>query len=136
MELIYSAQKSNFEPGRVYQNPRFFDGVLAEGITSVVIVGDWPRVKATYEQAGIAVTVVSPRDRLPAPGAGTKVLPKSENPAPTNDDDKPEFPSEEEASEMSYRELKALIAGLNPDADVANKKAALEWLNANRPATE
>ena len=55
MRLTYSAQRSGFDPGKRYANPRYFDGVAMPGITEVEIVGDWPKVRAAYEAAGVRV---------------------------------------------------------------------------------
>lgn len=55
-ELIYSAQRTDFEPGRRYANPRFFSAVR-EGVSRVTVIGDWPDVVRAYEAAGVPVSV-------------------------------------------------------------------------------
>jgi hypothetical protein len=53
-ELIYSRQKTDFIPGRAYSNPRFYIRPR-EGVTKVLIVGDWPRIEADYKALGVPV---------------------------------------------------------------------------------
>jgi hypothetical protein len=57
MELVYSTQKSGFEPGKMYRNPQHFERPEL-GVTSVTVVGDWPTVVGAHEEAGIEVLVV------------------------------------------------------------------------------
>jgi hypothetical protein len=54
-ELVYSDQSRGFEPGRHYENPRYFRKVK-EGVKHVYILGDWPKVAEAYEAAGVQVT--------------------------------------------------------------------------------
>ena len=56
MELVYSAQRSGFEKGRHYENPRYFDGRVKKGVTHVYVLGDWPKVEEAYDEAGVNVT--------------------------------------------------------------------------------
>lgn len=56
MELTYSNQRGGFDPGKRYRNPEHFDKPEA-GVTSVLVVGDWPNVVAAYKAAGIDVSV-------------------------------------------------------------------------------
>ena len=56
MELTYSNQRGGFDPGKRYRNPEHFDKPEA-GVTSVLVVGDWPHVVAAYKAAGIDVNV-------------------------------------------------------------------------------
>lgn len=51
MELVYSQAR---QPGRKRLNPRFFDGIV-EGVTTVYLDGDWPKIAAAYEAAGVKV---------------------------------------------------------------------------------
>ncbi|WP_085631572.1 hypothetical protein [Pseudomonas sp. R16(2017)] len=57
MELIYTAQKSGFDPDKRYRNPEHFDRAES-GVKSVVIVGEWPKVVAAYEEVGVEVSIV------------------------------------------------------------------------------
>jgi hypothetical protein len=56
MELIYSAQKSDFDPQKRYRNPEHFERPEA-GVTSVLVVGEWPNVVDAYENVGVEVAV-------------------------------------------------------------------------------
>ncbi|SDQ68539.1 hypothetical protein SAMN05216487_3270 [Pseudomonas sp. UC 17F4] len=63
MELIYTAQRDDFEPGRNYRNPRHFDQA-EPGVESVVVIGDWPKVVNAYEKAGADVSVIDMPTRV------------------------------------------------------------------------
>lgn len=56
MELTYSNQLSGFDPDKRYRNPEHFDKPEA-GVTSVLVIGDWPGVVDAYKAAGIDVSV-------------------------------------------------------------------------------
>lgn len=56
MELTYSNQLQGFDPDKRYRNPEHFDKPEA-GVTSVLVIGNWPQVVAAYEAAGIDVSV-------------------------------------------------------------------------------
>ncbi|UVL53954.1 hypothetical protein [Pseudomonas sp. B21-035] len=63
MELIYTTQRDDFEPGRNYRNPRHFDQA-EPGVESVVVIGDWPKVVNSYEKAGADVSVIDMPTRV------------------------------------------------------------------------
>ncbi|MBD8099804.1 CTP synthase [Pseudomonas fluorescens] len=56
MELVYSNQLGDFDPNKRYRNPDLFRAV-ERGVTKVVIVGDYPEIKAAYDAAEIEVEV-------------------------------------------------------------------------------
>ncbi|MFJ7141259.1 hypothetical protein [Pseudomonas protegens] len=56
MELTYSNQLDGFDPEKRYRNPEHFDKPEA-GVTSVLVIGDWPSVVDAYKAAGIDVSV-------------------------------------------------------------------------------
>lgn len=56
MELTYSNQLNGFDPEKRYRNPEHFDKPEA-GVTSVLVIGDWPSVVNAYEAVGINVSV-------------------------------------------------------------------------------
>ena len=56
MELTYSNQLADFDPAKRYRNPEHFDKPEA-GVTSVLVIGDWPVVVDAYEALGIEVSV-------------------------------------------------------------------------------
>jgi hypothetical protein len=154
MEIIYSAQPNGFAKGRVYLNPRFFDGTLQPGATSVIVVGDWPKVVASYDEAGIPVRQIAPGEKLPAPnhdgddnvseevnssnprsvvrGRGKNVG-KIEPPLKPGGDNV-EIP--EGFADLPYRDLTSLIAKIDPTADVSSKKDAVAWLAAIKEGKE
>lgn len=66
MELIYSAQKSDFTPGKRYRNPKYFDRV-EEGVKKVTVVGDWPAVVDAYKAAKVDVEVGKANGGAPKP---------------------------------------------------------------------
>lgn len=69
MELIYTKRDTGFEAGKNYRNPTYFDRI--EKATSVVMDGDFPAVRAAYEDAGVPVTDMAPaakQDTKPARG--------------------------------------------------------------------
>lgn len=114
MEIVYSAQRSGFEPGRVYMNPKYFDQVHP-GATRVVIIGNWPKVKRAYEEHGIPV--YSSYINEPAAAAINPDV---------------EIPESVVLSAMTAAELRSLIEKVDPSARVANKKDAIAFLEARR----
>lgn len=64
-ELIYSAQRTGFEAGRRYSNPRFFSTPRA-GVSSVIVIGDYPNIVSAYEKLGVPVRVAQNPSDLPA----------------------------------------------------------------------
>ncbi|WP_421549118.1 hypothetical protein [Pseudomonas sp. QD4] len=56
MELTYSNQLDGFDPEKRYRNPEHFDKPEA-GVTSVLVIGDWPSVVDAYGALGIDVSV-------------------------------------------------------------------------------
>jgi regulator of replication initiation timing len=70
MELTYSNQLGGFDPGKRYRNPEHFDKPEA-GVTSVLVIGDWPNVVDAYENVGIEVTLKeAPPRQVLVVGAG------------------------------------------------------------------
>lgn len=55
-ELVFSTQRRNFEKGRHYQNPAYFEGRFPQGTSHVYVLGDWPKVIDAAEEAGINYT--------------------------------------------------------------------------------
>ena len=56
MEVIYSAQRSGFEPGKIYRNPRYFEAADPK-VSKVIVCGDWPDVVAAYKELGTSVEI-------------------------------------------------------------------------------
>lgn len=146
-EIVYSSQRRGFQPGRIYKNPRYFDGVLAPGATSVIVVGDWPGVVAAYEKAGIPVTKVAANaTKLPDTKPGGKNVSlqvTTEHPdsivKKTGEVDPPltggkadHFEIPDNLDDLSLKELRALVTKIDPDADIAKKADALSFLEDYR----
>jgi hypothetical protein len=146
-EIVYSAQKHSFVKGRIYQNPRFFNGVLHPGATSVIIVGDWPVVKNVYEAAGIPVRVTKDPNKLPTPDEGgpdnvskqvttehkdSVVKGKGKEVGdidpPLKEGQNVEIP--EDFEDLSFRDLKTLAAKIADSTvpDFSSKREAVEFL--------
>ncbi len=146
MDIVYSAQKRGFVKGRTYQNPRFFQGTLAAGATRAIVVGEWPAVVQAYEEAGIPVVKVPTHGKLPEI-ENEEDLPRrrknvsrqvtTEHPDSTVDDEgnispsleggtgtKVEIPTHPER--MNFKNLRALVQKIDPEADIATKAEALE----------
>lgn len=70
MELTYSNQLNGFDPEKRYRNPEHFDKPEA-GVTSVLVIGDWPSVVNAYEAVGIDVSVKETK-RVQIVGAGNQ----------------------------------------------------------------
>ena len=64
MELIYTNQLEDFDPGKRYRVASLFRSVEHDA-TAVVVVGHFPDIVAAYVDAGVDVEVVE----LPAPAA-------------------------------------------------------------------
>lgn len=151
-QVVYSAQKSGFVKGRIYLNPRFFDGTLQPGVTSVVIVGDWPKVEEAYKAAGIPVTIAKNANSLPNPDAGTDnvsrevttehqdsvVKGKGKDAGkidpPLKDGSNVELP--ENYEELPFKQLKLLAAKLTKGKtpDFSSKAQVVEYLEQFKPA--
>lgn len=56
MELTYSNQLQGFDPDKRYRTPEHFDKPEA-GVTSVLVIGNWPNVVSAYEDADVDVVV-------------------------------------------------------------------------------
>lgn len=123
-EIVYSSQRTGFQKGRSYQNPRFFDGVIPRGTTSAVIVGDWPKVKVAYEKADIPVVVVDPGQRLPNTVTHVEMKEVPQDP----DDYTVAIP--ENFHLLNASNLRDLVAKIDPEADVKNKREAIEFITA------
>lgn len=70
MELTYSNQLNGFDAEKRYRNPEHFDKPEA-GVTSVLVIGDWPSVVNAYEAVGIDVSVKETK-RVQIVGAGNQ----------------------------------------------------------------
>ena len=131
--LVYSDQKRDFAKGVTYQNPRFFDGKVPAHVTSVVVVGDWPRVVASCEEQKIPVQVLKPGETLPPQDDLPAIEPSKEKTIEQKEPADPEEPNDpvdipDDLEDRSFRELKALVKQVDPEKDVSSKKEAIEFL--------
>jgi hypothetical protein len=53
-ELVYATERTGLERGRSFRNPRFFTGT-EDGVSRVIVVGDWPAVVRAYKAEGAEV---------------------------------------------------------------------------------
>lgn len=133
-ELVYSAQKTDFEPGKRYANPRFFSAIR-EGVSRVTVIGNWPDVVKAYEAAGVPV-VVHGATMMPTAKAGQTA---PDRPAPRTVE-----PREQQAAipiPPDWRELPYLprsagepclraLASQVSDTPIMNKASAIEAIEA------
>jgi uncharacterized phage protein gp47/JayE len=150
-QYVYSSQKSGFVKGRAYLNPRFFDGTLQPGATSVVVVGEWPKVVEAYKAAGIPVAITKNGEKLPDPNAGadnvsTEVTTEHKRSVvkgkgkdvgkidpPLKDGNNVEIPAN--FQELPFKALVALAAQIdNSPKDFASKKEVVEFLEQYAPS--
>ena len=80
LELIYSQQKTGFIEGRAYANPRYFS-TPREGVTKVLVVGNWPEIELAYANMGVPVEVIDGVSVLAGP------TPVNAGPAPKGAED-------------------------------------------------
>lgn len=73
MELTYSAQSTDFDPGKRYRNPEYFDRPEA-GVTKVTVVGEWPVVVDAYKAADVEVVVTKASKEKKSAKSDTKEL--------------------------------------------------------------
>lgn len=73
MELVYTSQKSNFDPAKRYRNPEYFERPEA-GVAKVTVIGDWPAVAEAYKAANVEVAIV--KTAKPKKAAATKPVAK------------------------------------------------------------
>lgn len=76
--IVYSAQESGFLPGFVYRNPNYFSAPLGKP-EKIIIVGNWPHIRAAYEAIGTEVEVVSAAEWIRAEGELPPPEPKGQS---------------------------------------------------------
>lgn len=116
VEVIYSAQRRGFEKGRIYENPQFFEKVNPL-CTRAIVIGDWPKVVAAYQEAGVEVVTTFAGKPAPAPAS----------PAPAVQTD-----PGEDLSKATFDRIKELVAKIDPDKKVISKKEGLAFLEAHK----
>lgn len=132
-ELIYSQQSSDFIAGRAYSNPRFFTTPRAD-VSKVLLVGDWPKIRAAYEALNVPVerldpeaAVANPPATATAPAALAPGLGVVERAVVIIPDGWPDLPwSKPNADGLTLRGLATLVA----DGPVFNKAQATSAIEA------
>lgn len=130
IEIIYSQQASDFIPGRAYSNPRFFSSPRS-GVSKVFLVGDWPDIRAAYENLDVPV------ERLDASEAEQRLSNIPLAPAPSRtvaeDPDSVVIPNDWQSLPWSQKgrgtSLRTLAASLAPEP-VLNKPQAIKIIEA------
>ncbi|HET9160471.1 MAG TPA: hypothetical protein VFN88_07645 [Caulobacteraceae bacterium] len=134
-ELVYSRQKSDFVEGRAYANPRFFSRPR-EGVTKVLLVGDWPAIEAAYKALGVSVERVD----ASAVTAGVEPIVVKEAKALTPtvpEGERSEVDIPDDWKDMKWFALRGLASKF-ADAPVLNKADAVAAIEAeiSRRASE
>lgn len=123
-EIVYSSQKRAFQSGRIYQNPRFFDGRIPPGVTKALVIGDWPRVVEAYEEKGLEVEVFKVGEQLPLVGFDAD----SDDDAGGNHSPSEPIEIPDHFERLNFRGLRELVSRIKPDADITTKKEAIELI--------
>ena len=127
VEILYSQTRAKLQPGQTYRNPRFFSGV-EDGVAKVCLDGDWPKIAAAYEAAGVEVVrvdplvVTAPAYELPPHEASAVVIPDDWRDLPWNAPDD---------GGASLRALGTAVRGA-PVVSKADAAEAIEAELANR----
>lgn len=64
-QVVFSTQRSDFEKGRSYANPKFFDGTIPGTVKSAIVVGEWPNLVKALQERKIPTQVVAMGEPLP-----------------------------------------------------------------------
>lgn len=136
LELVYSTQRTGYEQGRAYANPRFFISPRS-GIKRVIVVGNFPAVVDAYRAQGVTVVEVeSGHATLEEAIAGGRELPGIAPGGPEanggNVGDDVEIPDEETFEALDWSEKRQLVKSLG--GAVTSKDAAREFINEKRAA--
>jgi len=132
VEILYSQTRDKLQPGQTFRNARLFSGVEL-GVAKVCLDGEWPKIAAAYEAAGVEVVrvdplvVTAPAYELPAHEASAVVIPDDWRGLPWNTPDE---------GGASLRALGTAIRGA-PVVSKADAAEAIEGELAKRePAPE
>lgn len=132
-EILYAQTRHPMAAGRTQLNPRFFAATI-EGATRVLILGDWPKIRAAYEALGVPVERLDEEAAIASPTvfeaaeALVQAVPADERASVYIPDDWRELgwtrPSE--GRDLTLRGLAAMFS----DAPVLNKAQAVEAIEA------
>jgi hypothetical protein len=84
MELIYAREGQTLKAGQTQQNPRYFAGP-EDGVSSVILVGDWPEIESAYLARGVAVSRQGRPKAEPKPAEAGRVAEKARRSSSTGD---------------------------------------------------
>lgn len=123
MELVYSRERRTMKEGQSFRNPRFFNGA-EEGVTKVLLDGDYPAISRAYAAAGVEVLRTDPLEvagpkgaALPPHEPGAIVIPENWRDLPW---------TQRTADDVSLRKLASAIS----DAPITNKTDAIAAVEA------
>lgn len=131
-EIVYSqTMHPEVKEGRKFSNPRFFQGEAEEGVTKVIIVGDFPDIAAAYKAMGAEVVEVENEQRAADAAA---VIASGE---PLTEDQKRALPIPGDWQDLPWTQrggasgltLRALASSFS-DEPVINKEQAEEAIHA------
>lgn len=125
-EIVFSSQHGGFLPGRVYQNPKFFEGFTPD-TTSVIVVGDYPNVVQAAKELKLPCRTVKKASELK--GLTDNSESKSSRKAKVD-------VSAIDYDNTNYRDLRKIALQCNPDADVKSKLEAIDVIENYRKALE
>lgn len=122
--IFYSQQASGFIPGQAYANPRFFSSPRS-GVSKVFLVGDWPDIRAAYENLGVPV------ERLDASAAEQHAsnIPLAPAPGNTAAEDPGSVVIPDGWQSLHWKKVRALANAISP-APVKNSDEAAEVITA------
>ena len=83
--IVYSTQERDFVSGFVYRNPRYFERPLGSP-DKVIIIGNFPKIRAAYEALDVEVETVSAGTKLRPAG---KIAPPQPNSTVKPSEDEP-----------------------------------------------
>ena len=84
MEMIYAREGQTLKDGQSQRNPRYFAGP-EEGVSSVIIIGDWPEIESAYLARGVAVSRPDRPKAEPKPAAAGRAAEKARRTSSTGD---------------------------------------------------
>lgn len=122
VEIVYSRTRPALSEGQEFRNPRFFAGA-EEGVTKVLLDGDYPEITRAYIATGATVSridpliVEGPASELPPHEPGSVVIP----------DDWSDLPWTQRSGEGTS--LRALASAIS-DGPVTNKADAIAVVEA------
>lgn len=82
MELVYSNQKTDFDPNKRYRNPDLFRNV-ERGVTKVTVVGDYPEIVEAYKALEVDVDVETRKTPVKGKGKAADKAPTKPGKGPT-----------------------------------------------------